>query len=305
MRLKQLEYFMAAAEAKSISLAARKLYMAQPPVSRQISLLEEELGVDLFKRTNKGISLTPAGLSLFRQAKDLFSDINHIVDSVKNHSSGSSGQIKIGTIASNVPYITKNLKGFVAQYPNINIYLRTDTPQALVDDLENGNLNIIFIRKNYYKNPNFSTIEIAKSQIELIMHKSLDPNPNKREVNLKDLNNIPMCTLRTDDIWGYSELFLEECHKVDSFPKIVCECYDTPSIMSLVQAGIGVAFLPKMLLNNMCISDEVYSKPVKDLHIESPTVIMWTNDAYLSSSVKLFLSLFGYNKEKNEAGMFE
>ena len=64
MNLKQLEYFSAVAEAKSISLAARNLHVAQPPISRQLALLEDELGVCLFLRTNKGVELTEAGRRL-------------------------------------------------------------------------------------------------------------------------------------------------------------------------------------------------------------------------------------------------
>ena len=61
MNFKQLEYFVAVAEAKSISKAARKLHVAQPPISRQIAMLEDELKVCLFLRTNKGVELTEAG----------------------------------------------------------------------------------------------------------------------------------------------------------------------------------------------------------------------------------------------------
>ena len=65
MKLRQLEYFCAVAEEKSISAAARELHVAQPPISRQIAQLEEERGVQLFLRGSKGMSLTDAGQSLY------------------------------------------------------------------------------------------------------------------------------------------------------------------------------------------------------------------------------------------------
>jgi len=80
MNLKQLEYFSAVAEAKSISLAARNLHVAQPPISRQLALLEDELGVCLFLRTNKGVELTEAGRSLYRQSQNLFQDMRMIAE---------------------------------------------------------------------------------------------------------------------------------------------------------------------------------------------------------------------------------
>ena len=72
MNFKQLEYFSAVAEAKSFSGAARILHVAQPPISRQISMLEDELGVCLFLRTNKGVELTEAGRSLYQQSQHVF-----------------------------------------------------------------------------------------------------------------------------------------------------------------------------------------------------------------------------------------
>ena len=72
MNFKQLEYFSAVAEAKSISKAARALHVAQPPISRQLSMLEDELGVCLFLRNNKGVELTEAGRSLYQQSQHMF-----------------------------------------------------------------------------------------------------------------------------------------------------------------------------------------------------------------------------------------
>jgi len=117
MNLKQLEYFSAVAEAKSISLAARNLHVAQPPISRQLALLEDELGVCLFLRTNKGVELTEAGRSLYRQSQNLFQDMRMIVDSVRDINAGMRGLLKIGMIYSNISIALQYLKEFRAQYP--------------------------------------------------------------------------------------------------------------------------------------------------------------------------------------------
>ena len=93
MNLKQLEYFAAVAEAKSIFMAARNLHVAQPPVSRQISMLEDELGVVLFLRTNKGIELTEAGRCLYEQSLDMFHNIQKMADSVRDVNAGMKGQL--------------------------------------------------------------------------------------------------------------------------------------------------------------------------------------------------------------------
>ena len=104
MKLRQLEYFCAVAEEKSISAAARELHVAQPPISRQIAQLEEELGVQLFLRGSKGMSLTDAGQSLYQQTQQIFQDIRRVEDSVRSVGTGMSGRIKLGVIYSAMSY---------------------------------------------------------------------------------------------------------------------------------------------------------------------------------------------------------
>ena len=128
MNFRQLEYFSAVAEAKSISLAARNLHVAQPPISRQLALLEDELGVCLFLRTNKGVELTEAGRSLYQQSQNLFQDMRTIVDSVRDINAGMRGLLKIGMIYSNISIALQYLKEFRAQYPQVELYVRLGRP---------------------------------------------------------------------------------------------------------------------------------------------------------------------------------
>ena len=84
MNFRQLEYFITVAETKNISAAARKIHMAQPPLSRQLQLLEEELDTKLFIRSNKGIELTDAGRNLYLEARNLFAKVEEIKENVRD-----------------------------------------------------------------------------------------------------------------------------------------------------------------------------------------------------------------------------
>ena len=112
MNFKQLEYFVAVAEAKSISKAARKLHVAQPPISRQIAMLEDELKVCLFLRTNKGVELTEAGRSLYQQSQHMFQNFRMMVDSVRDVDAGVRGLLKVGVVYSNTPVVLNYLKAY-------------------------------------------------------------------------------------------------------------------------------------------------------------------------------------------------
>ena len=117
MKIRQLEYFCAVAEEKSISAAARELHVAQPPISRQIAQLEEELGVQLFLRGSKGMSLTDAGQSLYQQTQQIFQDIRRVEDSVRSVGTGMSGRIKLGVIYSAMSYALHYINEYHSRYP--------------------------------------------------------------------------------------------------------------------------------------------------------------------------------------------
>lgn len=124
MKLRQLEYFCAVAEEKSISAAARELHVAQPPISRQIAQLEEELGVQLFLRGSKGMSLTDAGQSLYQQTQQIFQDIRRVEDSVRSVGTGMSGRIKLGVIYSAMSYALHYINEYHSRYPQVELFIR-------------------------------------------------------------------------------------------------------------------------------------------------------------------------------------
>ena len=96
MNLRQLEYFIVATQCNNMTEAATRLHMAQPPLSRAIKMLEDELGTPLFHRSNKGIQLTEAGQLLYHRAIQLLRNVEDIQTDVREMSSELCGNIKIG-----------------------------------------------------------------------------------------------------------------------------------------------------------------------------------------------------------------
>ena len=148
MNFKQLEYFSAVAEAKSISKAARALHVAQPPISRQLSMLEDELGVCLFLRNNKGVELTEAGRSLYQQSQHMFQNFRMMIESVRDVNEGFRGILKVGIIYSNIPIVMDYLREYHAKYPRVELYVRLGSPKDLLDDLNKGNLHVLLLRNS-------------------------------------------------------------------------------------------------------------------------------------------------------------
>ena len=298
MNLKQLEYFSAVAEAKSISLAARNLHVAQPPISRQLALLEDELGVCLFLRTNKGVELTEAGRSLYRQSQNLFQDMRMIVDSVRDINAGMRGLLKIGMIYSNISIALQYLKEVRAQYPQVELYVRLGSPGDLLEDLNKGDLHLLFLRSSSERGSGLHERILGEDPLELVMIRELDPAPDQASVPLEALKGVPMCLLRSDDLWGYSNYLIKECQRQGFTPNTTFRCYDTPMAMQLVQAGFGVSYLPRSIVETQPHSG-LYTKPIQGISVLSYPTLVWSSNLYYASCVKRFLAMFeGEDAEK-------
>lgn len=290
MNFKQLEYFSAVAEAKSISMAARNLHVAQPPVSRQISLLEDELGVCLFLRNNKGIELTEAGKCLHEQTEGMFQNLRDMVDSVRDVDAGMRGQLKLGIVYSDIPVVMEHLREYHELYPQVEFYIRLGTPNDLLDDLNRGQLHILFLRSQTEAIAGLREKILGEDPLELVMSAETDPAPDLDVIPLEALNGVPMCLLRSDDLWGYSNYLSHECQRKGFTPNTVCQCYDTPMAMQMVQAGFGVSFLPRSIVDNHPNSD-IYSKPVQGLNAKSYPMLVWSDSMYHSKCVKQFINM--------------
>ena len=110
MDIKQLEYFICAAELLNFTKAAEKFYISQTAISQQIKSLEESLNVQLFVRSNRKVMLTPAGKVFFEKAKIVVNEINDAVDAAGKANSGYNGTLKIGFTRGHNPYIMSSCK---------------------------------------------------------------------------------------------------------------------------------------------------------------------------------------------------
>ena len=292
MNFKQLEYFSAVAEKGSISGAARELHVAQPPISRQLAMLEDELGVTLFLRTNKGVELTEAGRRLYEQSRQMFQSLRTMADSVR-------GQLKLGIIYSDVQIAASLLKKYHEQFPQVELYVRMGSPGDLLNDLKRGELHVLFLRSRWERSYGLREQVLGEDPLELVMCPDTDPAPGQEAVPIRALRDVPMCLLRSDDLWNYSRDLLEECRRAGFSPNVACHCYDTPMEMQMVQAGFGVGFLPRSVVAAHPGSP-VYTKPVMEFSAKSYPILVWENNPYQIGCVSRFLELAGKERDNPE-----
>ena len=288
MTIRQLEYFCATAEEGSVSAAARRLHVAQPPISRQIALLEQEFGTTLFRRGNKGMKLTEAGRSLYQQGRQYIADMADLAEQVRSLGTGVRGMVRVGLLYSTVPYALPFLQAFRDTYPQVELYIRLGSPQDLMADLNRGSLNALFLRAGVKETLSLGGRVLGGDELKLIVTASSDPAPDLQTIPIERLRDVPMCLLRSDDLWGYNESLVNECQRCGFSPNIVCQCYDTPMAMQLVQSGFGVSYLPESIVKTMPRSG-IYAKDIEGLKEPFYVVLAWDKNAYHSGSVEHFL----------------
>lgn len=118
MDIKQLKYFIAIAEEGSISKAAKRLHMAQPPLSQQLKALEAELGIELFERHTRKLEITSAGQAMYHKAKQILQLMDITIKEVKDINDGLAGKLSIGTVSlAGATFYLSLYQAFTASFP--------------------------------------------------------------------------------------------------------------------------------------------------------------------------------------------
>ncbi len=290
MTLQQLEYICAIAEEGSISGASRRLHIAQPPISRQLAQLENELGVQLFIRSAQGITLTHAGQKFYQESRRLMQGVENMVSDMKSIDKGIMGVLEIGTEYSVASYSLPLIAGFHDRYPHVELKVHVDTTQELEKQLRRGSLHVVFSRVDAVGQADLQKLSISEDPLELLMTETLDPAPGLREIPIERLKDVPLCRLGSDDDWNFTNILSDACQQHGFLPRIVCQCYSTHIAIQMVLAGLGIIYLPRSLTDTVPGSG-LYSKPVAELHPVSSSMLIWDDNVYMPPCARLFIEL--------------
>jgi DNA-binding transcriptional LysR family regulator len=248
MELRHLRYFVAVAEALSFTKAAENLHLAQPSLTRQIKDLEAELGVRLFDRSGKRISLTQEGESFLLDARRLLAECSQSVQAVQRLSRREATQLNIGYVA-NVYHdlLPATLGAFRKACPRTALNLFDMTPGEQYDALEGNKIDLGFVCLR--ARPTGGDLQWACVGQDVIMVAIAAGNPltKKDKIDLKDLEPMFFVGMSEKAYPGSNEWLIDACREAGFIPRILQDADGEPAVISFVADGLGVALLPEQI----------------------------------------------------------
>jgi len=245
MDLRQLSYFVAVAQEGHLGRAAERLSLSQPPLTRQIQLLEEELGVKLFTRTVRGMLLTQAGETLFKDALNMLGLADMAAEKARRAGLGQLGRIDIGVYGSSIfGVIPRLLAAFTAAHPDVQVGLHHATAVEQATALRQGRVLAVFERW-LPEDPEIASELVAQERL-LLAVRADHPLAARNEVEVGALRD-QLLIVGIAPTMATQALVLCRSHGFE--PRIAPPASDITMTALMAAAGLGVAVVPESMGN--------------------------------------------------------
>lgn len=246
MDIKQLRYFITVVDEGGFNAAAKKIFMAQPSLSKAIKNLEAELGCRLFRMEKKHIQLTSSGTNLYEKAKRIVAEFDEFSRQIRNESPVLSGCISIG-----IPPIIGTcalptlLNSFHQAFPQIRMSICQNPADSIQHKVWNDILDIGFVILPVLPNI-FDITPVVKDKNVVVVQKN-HPLANCKTVDYSQLSNEPFILL--DGQYILSANILAACREHSFEPNVVVEASSWDFVVQLIKNDIGISILPKRILD--------------------------------------------------------
>ena len=285
MEIRHLKYFHTVASHLHFNNAAKELNISQPPLSKQIKQLEEELDVQLLNRTNRKVELTEAGAYFANSCKFVLNLIEKEVETTKRIHRGELGEIVLGFSGSVVhellPIVIKETN---SKYPDIKLMVEQHTSSEQIEGLLNGNINVGML-VSPVNEEKLNILPIIEEGFVAVVPLDHPLSHSKGKLDVKELANESFIMTPEQSGKGYFDSIISLCKNEGFYPYIVQNAQEQQTIISLVAADLGVAIVPES--STRITNKNVSFIPIKQNH-KKTTALAWHKES-TSPGVSLFI----------------
>lgn len=282
MDLKQLSYFVKIVEEGSISGAAKKLFMSQPPLSSQMKLLETELDCTLFERGSRTIRLTEAGETLYNYSRSLLQLSNVAKQETMNAARHFNGVLRIGIVSSLIGSDALGwLCGFSKQYPGIHYEINEADTYHLLSQFETNAIHLALLRTPFHTD-SLTCKKLFTDSLVAVGQESFFADDRSSAITLDDLTKLPLIVYRR-----WEHLLRKEFEDKNLSANWFCINDDARTTLYFVEMGMGVGIIPQSAAT-LVQKKGIVCKPVKNCDIATDVVLAY-NSTYLPECSRAFI----------------
>ncbi len=282
--LKQLEYFVTIVEEGTISAAAKKLFLSQPPLSVKMHELEKDLGCQLFERTPRQVILTEAGKLLYERAQSLLNMVEATKDEVSALGTNVDSVIRIGIVSSMAhSSIADKIIAFTAQHPGSTVDIYEANTYQLIERIRTRTVHFSIVRTPFPAN-HFKQIPLLADHIVAVAGDRFF-KPGQDAVSIEELAEYPLILYRR-----WNKLVHEIFSQHYLSPHLACCVDDARTALFFASRNMGVALIPSSVLSPSADSPAVYRREISGHPMETHVVLQYDEETYIPQIAKQMIA---------------
>ena len=278
MDIKILKNFVKIADAGSISKAAKELHLSQPPLTKQMQALEERLGVRLFDRSVKGITLTEEGKLLYTHSISLIAHSDLVISEITNN----VGKIRLGMTSSAVEYTLSLMKDFNNKN-NYQFEISESSTFNLLKLLRDNLIDLAFVRTPFKIDKQFKYIKLLDDNL-VVAGSPTYLDPSQESISIAELKKLPLIIIRR---WKQYVDYMADIQGFSMSYDYICD--DNRTAIAMVNNNMGVAIVPTSTIDHRFSQNKLIELSITNEIFDTDIYLMYHPDKQFNNATQEFL----------------